>query len=108
MTTVFSRCVLAAAVLCFASPALAGNHVFDSGFDDAPEGPHSDGAAARFLTQATFGPTLAEIRRLRQIGYHAWLDEQTALPAGLHRPYLEDLAASGSDIYQNHRREAWW
>jgi hypothetical protein len=80
--------------------------MFDSGFDDASEGPHSDAAAARFLTQATFGPSLAEIERLRQIGYHAWLDEQYSLPASHHRPYLEDLAEQGADVYQNHRHEA--
>ena len=108
MRTVLPRSVLAAALTCLAPVAIAGNHVFDSGFDDASEGPHSDAASARFLTQATFGPSLAEIERLRAIGYHAWLDEQFALPPSHHRPYLEDLAAQGSDIYHNHRHEVWW
>jgi len=108
MRTVLPWCVLAAALLLPSMPAQAGDHLFDSGFDDATEGPHSDAEAARFLTQATFGPTLAEIRRLRAIGYHAWLDEQFTLPPSLHRPYLDDLAAAGYDIYHNHRREVWW
>lgn len=108
MRTVLPRCVLAAALTCLAPCASAGDHVFDSSFDDASEGPHSDAAAARFLTQATFGPSLAEIGRLREIGYYAWLDEQYSLPPSHHRPYLEDLAAQGADVYQNHRHEVWW
>ena len=108
MKSVFWRSALAGALLALMPMAWAGDHLFDSGFDDASEGPHSEAQAARFLTQATFGPSLAEIGRLRAIGYHAWLDEQYALPASHHRPYLEDLAAQGSDIYQNHRHEAWW
>ena len=40
--------------------------------------PASDADAARFLAQATFGPTTADITRLRQIGYSQWLDEQLA------------------------------
>ena len=108
MKSVFWRSALAGALLALMPMAWAGDHLFDSGFDDASEGPHSAAQAARFLTQATFGPSLAEIGRLRAIGYHAWLDEQYALPASHHRPYLEDLALQGSDIYQNHRHEAWW
>ena len=40
--------------------------------------------AARFLTQATFGPTFAEIERARSIGLTGWIDEQLALPATSH------------------------
>ncbi len=90
------------------APASAGDHLFDSGFNEMPEGPRSDAEAARFLTQATFGPTLAEIRRLRAIGYNAWLDQQFALPATLHKPYLDAQAAQGINVYQNARQEAWW
>ena len=42
--------------------------------------------AARFLRQATFGATAAEIDRVAQVGYARWLDEQMALPPTLHRP----------------------
>jgi len=94
--------------LCAVGSAAAGNHVFDSGFEERAEGPHSDAAAARFLTQATFGPTQAEIARLRGMGYHAWLDEQFAMPATRHLPYLQAQAASGISVYQNSRQEAWW
>ena len=37
--------------------------------------------ATRFLTQATFGPTQAEVARVMAVGYQAWLTEQFALPA---------------------------
>lgn len=46
-------------------------------------------AAARFLTQATFGPTDASIDRVLAIGYSAWIDEQLAKPASLNRPLWE-------------------
>jgi uncharacterized protein (DUF1800 family) len=42
--------------------------------------------AARFLRQATFGATAAEIDRVAQVGYARWLDEQMALPPTLHQP----------------------
>ena len=36
--------------------------------------------AARFLNQATFGATTADINRLMSIGYSAWIDQQFAIP----------------------------
>ncbi len=100
--------VLALTFVLPCSLAQAGNHVFESGFDHRPEGPYTDAQAARFLTQATFGPTLAEIARLRQIGYHAWLTEQLTLPVSHHLPYLQQQQANGINVYQNSRQEAWW
>lgn len=37
-------------------------------------------AAARFLEQATWGPTPAAIAHLQQIGFDRWLEEQVAVP----------------------------
>jgi uncharacterized protein (DUF1800 family) len=37
-------------------------------------------AAARFLEQASFGPTTAEIERVRSLGVSAWIAEQMASP----------------------------
>ena len=51
-------------------------------------GPTAD-EAARFLTQATFGPTDAEIAKVQAIGYSAWIDEQFAMPATPHLPYVQ-------------------
>ena len=43
-------------------------------------GPTAD-EAARFLTQATFGPTESDIAKVQAIGYSAWIDEQFAIAA---------------------------
>ncbi|WP_440225016.1 DUF1800 domain-containing protein [Dokdonella sp. MW10] len=102
------RAALVVASLVSVPFASAGDWVFDGGFDDRTEGPHSDAAAARFLTQATFGPSIATIRALRQTGYNAWFASQSAVAPSRHRPYLESQAAAGLDIYQNSRQEAWW
>ncbi len=108
MKILFYRLALAATILVFPIQTWAGDHVFDSGFDDQAEGPHSDAEAARFLTQATFGPTLTEISRLRALGYNAWIADQAAQPASHEREYMEDLENAGLDVYQSARQEAWW
>jgi uncharacterized protein (DUF1800 family) len=38
------------------------------------------GQASRFLAQATFGPTPADIDAVVRVGYAAWLDAQLAMP----------------------------
>ena len=53
------------------------------------EKPATRAEAARFLTQATFGPTDAEVDRVMAVGYAAWIDEQFALPAVSHRTHLD-------------------
>ncbi|HET9823459.1 MAG TPA: DUF1800 domain-containing protein [Burkholderiaceae bacterium] len=55
----------------------------------APEMPASREAAARFLAQASFGPTEASIDRVMALGYGAWIDEQFAKPASSHRATWE-------------------
>lgn len=45
-----------------------------------PDKPSSRADAARFLNQATFGATSAEVDRLMSMGYNAWIDEQFAMP----------------------------
>ncbi len=52
----------------------------DTGSSTPAETPASRSEAARFLTQATFGPTDADIDRVMAIGYAAWIDEQFAKP----------------------------
>jgi len=41
----------------------------------------SDAAAARFLEQASWGPTTPTVARVKQIGFSAYIDEQFATPA---------------------------
>ena len=45
--------------------------------------------ASRFLEQATFGATDADIHHLSLIGYPAWLNEQIAIAPTLHEPAVE-------------------
>ena len=45
--------------------------------------------AARFLEQATFGATDADIHHLSLIGYQPWLDEQFAMPPHPSEPDVE-------------------
>lgn len=46
------------------------------GGDGDPGGTGGPSDFARFLEQATFGPTAAELTRVQQIGFDAWLNEQ--------------------------------
>ena len=48
--------------------------------------PPTRNEAARFLTQATFGPAPADVDRVVALGYSAWLEEQFDSPASTHLP----------------------
>lgn len=80
---------------------------------------------ARFLTQATFGPTLDSINDLktrvanaggdRIAAYEAWIDDQLALPSPSLLAYTtaanaEELVVRGSTFAVNsfNRRRGWW
>ncbi|MEM9301513.1 MAG: DUF1800 domain-containing protein [Pseudomonadota bacterium] len=65
---------LGAAMAAEAQPAL-----FVDGFEGAdPRNPRM--GAAALLHRATFGPTMAEIDRVVELGPEAWIDEQQSLP----------------------------
>lgn len=64
--------------------------------------------AVRFLVQASFGPSAADIAAVTSLGYEAWIEAEIAKAPELHRPYLDDLVTQGVDPYQAHRFEAWW
>ncbi len=73
--------------------------------------PATDADAARFLTQATFGPTLQEISALRQIGYAAWIDQQVKAAPSYQMDFLNTF--SEDEIYDlqfghQARLEAWF
>jgi uncharacterized protein (DUF1800 family) len=78
------------------------------------EMPSSRAQAMRFLTQASFGATDADIDRVMAVGYAAWIDEQLALPATSHRAYWEaadaaiKLAAPTSGAGQDQVFESFW
>ena len=79
-----------------------------------PPAPILDADAARFLDQATFGATHADIEHVKNIGYSAWLDEQmdsTKTPTTLMLPYalqmLDNVGNVPSDLRQKWRRNGW-
>jgi uncharacterized protein (DUF1800 family) len=73
----------------------------------------SDSDAPRFLTQATFGPTTADIATLQSQGYSGWIASQMALPETSHRAATDADAAAfpntgTSAVTQENRQAAWW
>lgn len=58
----------------------------------SPAGAITDMEAARFLIQASFGPTEESIARVKAIGYSAWIDEQLALPPSCHLAAMDRIA----------------
>jgi len=66
----------------------------------------SDADAARFLTQATFGPTLASIAELKSLGYEAWIDQQLNLIGEPHVDWVRRYVPGGYDRRARHQR--WW
>jgi uncharacterized protein (DUF1800 family) len=86
----------------------APDPLFHGGFEKLTDGPFNDSDAARFLAQATFGPTDSDIAHLRSIGYQAWLNEQFAAAPTYEMTYLNWVKNTlHESIGQNHRQEAW-
>jgi uncharacterized protein (DUF1800 family) len=90
-----------------ANAQVAPDPVFAAGFENA-DIPATDAEAARFLTQASFGPTKAEIAHVRAVGYAAWIDEQMALPATFAQPYLAALTPPSPGLTQGYRVDRWF
>ena len=107
--------VAAAAALCIALASCgggSGSSTDTSGSTPPANEPVSKAESARFLTQASFGPTEAEIDAVATTGYAAWLEAQFAKPQALHRSYLNqasaDLAATGGTISDINFYDSWW
>jgi len=86
--------------------------MFHDKFEGVAAGPYTDSDAARFLAQATFGPTDTDIAHLRAIGYQAWLDEQFAATPTYEitgqTAYLNWVSNTlNEQIGQDNRFEAW-
>lgn len=99
-----SPCALPAA-----TPDRLPGPMFHDGMEDLAAGPFSDADAARFLAQATFGPTDADIAHLRQLRYSAWLDEQFAAAPSSHMAYhnwVSDVLQEGTGT--STVREGWF
>ena len=95
-------------LLYFSTAQAQAQIIFQNGFETPSDITANDGEAARFLLQASFGPTTAEIARVRQIGYRAWIDAELAKPASLQKPYLDFIAGIPEPVFQNARLEAWY
>ncbi len=103
--------VLAALVAC-------GSGAGDSGPQTDAEAqaqalpPPTQAEAARFLTQATMGPTEADTTGLLQTGYAAWLADQFVRPQTPHRNYMDAqaaaLVASNGSLSPSNFYESWW
>jgi len=72
------------------------------------------GEAARFLTQATYGPTEASLVYLTGNAYATWIDAQIATPPSYHHAAVNARAAEwiarGDEGggWQGPRNETWW
>jgi uncharacterized protein (DUF1800 family) len=77
-----SACILVAALGCAAVGVLPGGGGtlpdVSSLFPTAGSAGVSDGDAVRLAKQASFGPTLALVDRIKQVSAEKWLDEQFA------------------------------
>lgn len=110
----------AAALLLSALLAACGGGAGEPAADDGPgtlaaaPKPATRLEAARFLAQASFGPTDESIDRVMAVGYAAWIDEQLALPASSHRAAFEAADAAikagnpGSAAGPNEVLDAFW
>jgi uncharacterized protein (DUF1800 family) len=76
--------------------------------------PASAAEAARFLAQATMGPTEAGVAALMDMGYSAWFDAEFAKAQKLHKDYADQRLAAlratdpNANINQNTFFEGWW
>jgi uncharacterized protein (DUF1800 family) len=105
--------IAAAAALCAALAGCGNGGGGDSvGSSPPPAEPVSKTESARFLTQATFGPSETDINAVAASGYAAWLETQFAKPQSMHRVYINqasaDLAATGGTISDVNFYDSWW
>ena len=99
--------LLSAAALCVSAP-LSAQVIFKDGFEPPFNIPANQGEAARFLTQASFGPTPQQISQVRSGGYINWLNQQFAMQPTRARPFLEGLSTLGVSVNQSVRMDRWF
>lgn len=71
-----------------------------------PTGLPSAAEAARFLTQATYGPTTSQISTVQSQGYSAWIESQFTQPIVSHLAYLDALPGTDHPFWEG--RESIW
>lgn len=72
------------------------------------QAPPSATASARMLTQATFGPTEAEIQSLTSSTYASWLEQQVGMAPTLHLNAVLASAPSGETPGDNAASNSLW
>jgi uncharacterized protein (DUF1800 family) len=67
-------------------------------------------AVARFLQQATFGPTIADIKSVKASGYLGWLNKQFATKPSYHLPIvMASVAADPNSSFSGPLTfDTWW
>lgn len=67
-------------------------------------------SAARFLIQATFGPSSSDIAAVQTLGYGGWISNQFTIPATHHLPYvLANQSADPTIPYPSSLTfNSWW
>jgi uncharacterized protein (DUF1800 family)/fibronectin type 3 domain-containing protein len=75
-----------------------------------PNTPPTLSEASRFLTQASWGPTLAEMDRVKQIGYNSWLEEQFTKPPVDYLKAVNDYVTVNTNDVSNTNsiQETFW
>lgn len=71
------------------------------GFTTSLPVPANSAAASRFLQQATYGATSAEIARVNSLGYSGWITDQMAKPATLHLQLHQSIHAELTPFYSD-------
>ena len=72
---------------------------------------HADpNAASRFLIQASFGPSAADVAAVQSLGYDAWINNQFSLPPTHHLPaVLATISADPTKPYPSSLTfNTWW
>jgi uncharacterized protein (DUF1800 family) len=78
------------------------------------ETPPTRSEAARFLAQASMGPSEAEIDRVVALGYRGWIDAQFALPTASHLAHWDNrnreigAATAGATANADQVFESFW
>jgi uncharacterized protein (DUF1800 family) len=103
---------VSASMACASAQAATHDRLFAYGFDPAPDAPADTNEASRFLTQATFGPTTADVARLTALGYDAWIEEQLAKAPTLGAPVVEQVVnartGAAQSVSQSQRIQRWY
>jgi uncharacterized protein (DUF1800 family) len=84
--------------------ALAARSTSSTGVAKAPiDRPATPAEAARFMTQASFGPSDGDNELLYKLGYSGWIDYQFSLPSSSHKAYWEaaNAAIQAADATQS-------